>query len=222
MFVSSIADLSKHKRYEIRLSVYNAVGEGPISTPQEVFVGEAGEHLSRQTRTLFSLITTTAMNIHVSQSFFPTVPVLSLILTLYSLVPTAPPQNVAVQSSTATQLDVTWDPPPLEAQNGDIQGYKVAAILIPAADFHDLASTSFNNFFSSGVLLWENDDLATSSFDIFSSATLFTHLSFAFKTVFQTHIIIQYNRSLSQYSGGVKLESIPFCVFVGFCAFSLF
>ncbi|KAJ8384733.1 hypothetical protein AAFF_G00199390 [Aldrovandia affinis] len=74
-------NLSKHKRYEIRLSVYNAVGEGPTSTPQEVFVGEA--------------------------------------------VPTAPPQNVAVQSSTATQLDVTWDPPPLEAQNGDIQGYKI-------------------------------------------------------------------------------------------------
>ncbi|KAG9337888.1 hypothetical protein JZ751_027540 [Albula glossodonta] len=73
--------LSKHKRYEIRLSVYNAVGEGPTSTPQEVFVGEA--------------------------------------------VPTAPPQNVAVQSATASQLDVTWDPPPLEAQNGDIQGYKV-------------------------------------------------------------------------------------------------
>ncbi|KAF5901825.1 protein sidekick-2-like isoform X4, partial [Clarias magur] len=78
---AELTDLSKHKRYEIRLSVYNAVGEGPISTPQEVFVGEA--------------------------------------------VPTAPPQNVAVQSSTATQLDVTWDPPPLEAQNGDIQGYKI-------------------------------------------------------------------------------------------------
>uniref|UniRef100_A0A3B4EFJ2 Sidekick cell adhesion molecule 2a n=1 Tax=Pygocentrus nattereri TaxID=42514 RepID=A0A3B4EFJ2_PYGNA len=78
---AELTDLSKHKRYEIRLSVYNAVGEGPISSPQEVFVGEA--------------------------------------------VPTAPPQNVAVQSSTATQLDVTWDPPPLEAQNGDIQGYKI-------------------------------------------------------------------------------------------------
>lgn len=39
--------------------------------------------------------------------------------------PTAAPQNVAIQSSTATQLDVTWDPPPVEAQNGDIQGYKV-------------------------------------------------------------------------------------------------
>uniref|UniRef100_A0A8C6TZX2 Sidekick cell adhesion molecule 2a n=1 Tax=Neogobius melanostomus TaxID=47308 RepID=A0A8C6TZX2_9GOBI len=74
-------NLNKHKRYEIRLSVYNAVGEGPSSVPQEVFVGEA--------------------------------------------VPTAPPQNVVVQSSTATQLDVTWDPPPLHAQNGDIQGYKI-------------------------------------------------------------------------------------------------
>ncbi|XP_053194585.1 protein sidekick-2-like [Scomber japonicus] len=74
-------NLSKHKRYEIRLSVYNAVGEGPSSAPQEVFVGEA--------------------------------------------VPTAPPQNVVIQSSTATQLDVTWDPPPLDAQNGDIQGYKI-------------------------------------------------------------------------------------------------
>uniref|UniRef100_A0A671RAJ5 Protein sidekick-2-like n=1 Tax=Sinocyclocheilus anshuiensis TaxID=1608454 RepID=A0A671RAJ5_9TELE len=72
---------SSTTRYEIRLSVYNAVGEGPTSSPQEVFVGEA--------------------------------------------VPTAPPQNAAIQSSTATQLDVTWDPPPVEAQNGDIQGYKI-------------------------------------------------------------------------------------------------
>lgn len=36
-------DLNKHRRYEIRMSVYNAVGEGPPSPPQEVFVGEAGE-----------------------------------------------------------------------------------------------------------------------------------------------------------------------------------
>lgn len=42
---SLLADLSKHKRYEIRLSVYNAVGEGPSSAPQEVFVGEAGMFL---------------------------------------------------------------------------------------------------------------------------------------------------------------------------------
>ncbi|XP_064439713.1 protein sidekick-2 isoform X1 [Mirounga angustirostris] len=74
-------NLNKHRRYEIRMSVYNAVGEGPSSPPQEVFVGEA--------------------------------------------VPTATPRNVAVHGATATQLDVTWEPPPLESQNGDIQGYKI-------------------------------------------------------------------------------------------------
>ncbi|XP_030362261.1 protein sidekick-2 isoform X1 [Strigops habroptila] len=74
-------NLSKHRRYEIRMSVYNAVGEGPPSPPQEVFVGEA--------------------------------------------VPTGAPRNVAVQAATATQLDVTWEPPPVESQNGDIQGYKI-------------------------------------------------------------------------------------------------
>ncbi|KAM9371192.1 protein sidekick-2 [Phaethornis superciliosus] len=74
-------NLSKHRRYEIRMSVYNAVGEGPPSPPQEVFVGEA--------------------------------------------VPTGAPQKVAVQAATATQLDVTWEPPPPESQNGDIQGYKI-------------------------------------------------------------------------------------------------
>ncbi|XP_068269359.1 LOW QUALITY PROTEIN: protein sidekick-2 [Nyctibius grandis] len=74
-------NLSKHRRYELRLSVYNAAGEGPPSPPHEVFVGEA--------------------------------------------VPTGAPQNVAVQAATATQLDVTWEPPPAESQNGDIQGYKI-------------------------------------------------------------------------------------------------
>ncbi|NWV73597.1 SDK2 protein, partial [Dasyornis broadbenti] len=74
-------NLSKHRRYEIRMSVYNAVGEGPPSPPQEVFVGEA--------------------------------------------VPTGAPLNVAVQAATATQLDVTWEPPPVESRNGDIQGYKI-------------------------------------------------------------------------------------------------
>ena len=55
---------------------------------------------------------------------------LSLTVLLFKLppVPTAPPQNVVVQSSTATQLDVMWDPPPPDAQNGDIQGYKVSII----------------------------------------------------------------------------------------------
>lgn len=40
-------------------------------------------------------------------------------------VPTAAPRNVVVHGTSATQLDVTWEPLPLENQNGDIQGYKV-------------------------------------------------------------------------------------------------
>lgn len=50
--------------------------------------------------------------------------------------PTAAPQNVAVQAATATQLDVTWEPPPPEAQNGDIQGYKVHEVGGNLADLH--------------------------------------------------------------------------------------
>lgn len=51
-------------------------------------------------------------------------------------VPTAPPQNVAIQSATATQLDVTWEPPPLDSQNGDIQGYKVKRRVSQGWSYH--------------------------------------------------------------------------------------
>lgn len=119
---SLLADLSKHKRYEIRLSVYNAVGEGPSSAPQEVFVGEAGMFPLALCRTWVSLLT---FNVVMKQKENV------LLFTLCSvLVPTSPPQSVLVQSSTATQLDVTWDPPPLDAQNGDIQGYKVSIMCL--------------------------------------------------------------------------------------------
>ncbi|XP_067911915.1 protein sidekick-1 isoform X2 [Heterodontus francisci] len=40
-------------------------------------------------------------------------------------VPTRGPQDVMVHPLTATQLAVIWDPPPTEAQNGKIQGYKI-------------------------------------------------------------------------------------------------
>lgn len=72
--------------------------------------------------------------------------------------PTAPAQNVAVQSATATQLDVTWDPPPLEAQNGDIQGYKVPAAFITVPELHLFILNEKEQY-----------DSATSSFNLFSS-----------------------------------------------------
>ncbi|XP_051877097.1 protein sidekick-1 [Pristis pectinata] len=40
-------------------------------------------------------------------------------------VPTRCPQDVRIRPLTATQLEVAWDPPPAEAQNGKIQGYKI-------------------------------------------------------------------------------------------------
>ncbi|XP_069762286.1 protein sidekick-1 isoform X2 [Narcine bancroftii] len=40
-------------------------------------------------------------------------------------VPTRGPQDVRVRPLTATQLEIGWDPPPAEAQNGKIQGYKI-------------------------------------------------------------------------------------------------
>ncbi|XP_043945033.1 protein sidekick-1 [Protopterus annectens] len=39
--------------------------------------------------------------------------------------PAMAPQNIQVNSVTARQLEVSWDPPPIEAQNGNIQGYKI-------------------------------------------------------------------------------------------------
>uniref|UniRef100_A0A8C2RZL3 Sidekick cell adhesion molecule 1 n=1 Tax=Capra hircus TaxID=9925 RepID=A0A8C2RZL3_CAPHI len=74
-------DLKKYRRYEVVLTAYNVVGEGPASTPVEVFVGEAA--------------------------------------------PAQAPQRVQVNPLTASQLEVTWEPPPPESQNGNIQGYKI-------------------------------------------------------------------------------------------------
>uniref|UniRef100_A0A672KG44 Protein sidekick-1-like n=1 Tax=Sinocyclocheilus grahami TaxID=75366 RepID=A0A672KG44_SINGR len=35
------------------------------------------------------------------------------------------PQNIQVKSVSSSQLDVEWQPPPVETQNGNIQGYKI-------------------------------------------------------------------------------------------------
>lgn len=63
---------------------------------------------------------------HPAQPSYP--PRFTRMLTAYPArppVPTAAPRNVVVHGATATQLDVTWEPPPLDSHNGDIQGYKV-------------------------------------------------------------------------------------------------
>ncbi|MBN3277397.1 SDK1 protein, partial [Polyodon spathula] len=39
--------------------------------------------------------------------------------------PSMAPQNIQVNPLTASQLEIQWDPPPVETQNGNIQGYKI-------------------------------------------------------------------------------------------------
>ncbi|KAJ8372867.1 hypothetical protein AAFF_G00276400 [Aldrovandia affinis] len=39
--------------------------------------------------------------------------------------PSVPPQNIKVNGLSSAQLEVVWEPPPVETQNGNIQGYKI-------------------------------------------------------------------------------------------------
>nr|XP_006112957.1 protein sidekick-1 isoform X1 [Pelodiscus sinensis]XP_006112958.1 protein sidekick-1 isoform X1 [Pelodiscus sinensis]XP_025034766.1 protein sidekick-1 isoform X1 [Pelodiscus sinensis]XP_025034772.1 protein sidekick-1 isoform X1 [Pelodiscus sinensis]XP_025034774.1 protein sidekick-1 isoform X1 [Pelodiscus sinensis]XP_025034776.1 protein sidekick-1 isoform X1 [Pelodiscus sinensis] len=39
--------------------------------------------------------------------------------------PAMAPQNIQINALTASQLEITWDPPPIDSQNGNIQGYKI-------------------------------------------------------------------------------------------------
>jgi len=39
--------------------------------------------------------------------------------------PSVAPQNIQINTLSSTQLEVQWEPPPAETQNGIIQGYKV-------------------------------------------------------------------------------------------------
>ncbi|KAF0882889.1 SDK1 protein, partial [Crocuta crocuta] len=52
--------------------------------------------------------------------------------------PAMAPQNVRVTPLTASQLEVTWEPPPPESQNGNIQGYK--AMLSPMVYYWEAES----------------------------------------------------------------------------------
>jgi len=42
------------------------------------------------------------------------------------LVPDAPPENVTATAKSSTEINVLWDPPPVDKQNGIITKYKVS------------------------------------------------------------------------------------------------
>ena len=56
--------------------------------------------------------------------------------------PTAPPENITTQTLNSTEILVTWDPPPLDTQNGKLSGYKVCNH--SDHDLYFLASVSFS------------------------------------------------------------------------------
>ncbi len=58
--------------------------------------------------------------------------------------PSVAPQNIQIKSVSSSQLDVEWQPPPVETQNGNIQGYKVMIFFLPMY-IHTILSVQFTN-----------------------------------------------------------------------------
>ena len=44
----------------------------------------------------------------------------------FQIVPSLPPEDIRCAALTSTSLQISWQPPPLNHQNGLMQGYKVS------------------------------------------------------------------------------------------------
>ncbi|TRY81509.1 hypothetical protein DNTS_009917, partial [Danionella cerebrum] len=133
-FSSDFKELSKYKRYVVIMTAFNVVGESPPSAPVEVFVGEAAKstfktvsspslrdfELTQLSKYKRYVVIMTAFNV-VGESP-PSAPVEVFV---GEAAPSVAPQNIQVKAASSSQLDVEWQPPPIETQNGNILGYKV-------------------------------------------------------------------------------------------------
>jgi len=88
----------------------NAVGVGPFTSALYARTFEDG--------TLYVFVQKQVCNIHASNISIAKHP-LSL------PAPAAPPQDAAVHNITSTSFTLTWEPPPLELQNGVIRSYTI-------------------------------------------------------------------------------------------------
>lgn len=59
--------------------------------------------------------------------------------------PAAPPQNVAAEVLSSTSAQLSWEPPPLDQQNGVIQEYEVIMVVLspPLWAEHNVSDTLF-------------------------------------------------------------------------------
>ena len=75
-----------------------------------------------------------ALGIHIRQITCAHVATITYALFMYVCIyvhfvdPIAPPQNVTVVVINSTSISVSWNPPPLRDQNGDIIGYQLMII----------------------------------------------------------------------------------------------
>ena len=56
-------------------------------------------------------------------------------------VPVAAPQNIEATAFDSNTIQLSWDPPPLESQNGDIQQYLINATAAESGETVQLVST---------------------------------------------------------------------------------
>ncbi|KAJ6659787.1 hypothetical protein lerEdw1_018503 [Lerista edwardsae] len=121
---AELAQLKKYKRYEVLMTAYNIVGESPASAPVEVFVGEAVFDaqicsLERRAAVLSGAGETSQLTNCIDSDSAVGCP-------LNPHPPAMPPQNLQLSAISASQLEVAWEPPPADSQNGNIQGYKAS------------------------------------------------------------------------------------------------
>uniref|UniRef100_A0A4W6D5Y2 protein-tyrosine-phosphatase n=1 Tax=Lates calcarifer TaxID=8187 RepID=A0A4W6D5Y2_LATCA len=107
--ITTIQSLVPQETYTIKVLAFTSVGDGPFSEPIHVKVLQGGKDLKLGNWCL-------ALK-------YPFLPVLSL--SFMSVKPSAPPQDIKCSSTSSTALLVSWRPPPLESQNGDLAGYRV-------------------------------------------------------------------------------------------------
>ena len=71
--------------------------------------------------------------------------------------PTAPPQNVSYGGRTNVSITLTWNPPPFNHQNGQIQSYSII-VTYPLSGLQKLLSTnsSYTNFTIGGLQPYSN------------------------------------------------------------------
>ena len=74
---------------------------------------------------------------------------------LYSVAPTAAPENVTVVDDSPSSVDLTWDAPPYEMQNGRIRHYNVEITTVETGDVLEVTS-NYSNITVNGLLPFYN------------------------------------------------------------------